>query len=187
MRWKKIFRPILNWVSQHPALFSGLLIYVYYLFTSIHFLVPQLFGGDGPQSANVWDYVSEFDALPFMWLLAFTFVRLLKFQEKLHNREKEALERQRQVEVQGAQIRTLQEVTIALMDKINNPAAVIVMHARRLGKRVRGPAAVHADLESIRKAAFRISKTLKELSSMEVYKFLEKPYGRMVDFAEGKQ
>ncbi len=186
MRWTKIFRPILNWVTQHPALFSGLVIYAYYLFTSTHFLL-EFFGGGGPRSANTWDYVSEFDALPFMWLLAFTFVRLLRFQETLHNREKEALERQSHIEVQGAQIQTLMEVTVTLMDKINNPAAVIVMHARRLAKKVRGPADVRADLDSIRKAAFRISKILKHLSRMEEYKFLEKPYGRMVDFADGKQ
>lgn len=186
MRWTKIFHPIQDWITQHPALFSGFLIYGYYLFTSTHFLL-DFYGGGDDDSLTFSDYVSQFDALPFLWLLAFTFVRLLRFQEKLHNREKEALERQRHVDVQGAQIRTLQEVTISLMDKINNPAAVIVMHARRLGKRVRGPAAVQADIEAIRKAAFRISKILKHLSSMEEYKFQEKPYGRMVDFAEGKQ
>ncbi len=186
MQWKKIFRPIQNWITQHPALFSGFIIYGYYLFASSHFLL-DYYGGDDNDSLTFSDYVSEFDALPFMWLLAFALVRLLSYQEKIHDQEKKALERQHQVEVQGAQIRTLQEVTIALMDKINNPAAVIVMHARRLGKRAHKPAAVQADIEAIRKAAFRISKILKHLASMEVYKFLDQPYGRMVDFTEGKE
>ncbi len=186
MQWTKIFRPIQDWIIHHPALFSGFLIYAYYLFTSSHFLL-DFYGGGEDDSLTFVDYVSEFDALPFMWLLAFALVRLLQYQEKIHEQEKKALERQRQVEVQKAQFRTLQEVTIALMDKINNPAAVIVMHARRLGKRVYRPAAVQTDIEAIRKAAFRISKILTDLSSMEEYKFLEQPYGRMVDFAEGKE
>jgi len=131
-----IVHSVRDWIVDHPALFSGLIIYAYYVLSSVNFLIAYFKAGHG-RSLGLWDYISQFDALPFMWLLAYTFVQLLVFRERVHEKEKQAINQQRKMDIQATQFRTLQEVAVTLMDKINNPAAVIVMYVRRLAKKIR--------------------------------------------------
>lgn len=181
-----IVHSVRDWVVFHPALFSGLVIYAYYVLSSVNFLIAHFKAGHG-RSLGLWDYISQFDALPFMWLLAYTFVQLLVFRERVHEKEKQAINQQRKMDIQATQFRTLQEVAVTLMDKINNPAAVIVMYVRRLAKKIRRSSELYPDLEAIQKAAFRISKTLQEMSSMEEYKFLEESYRRIIELTKIKK
>ncbi|MFQ5800036.1 MAG: hypothetical protein ACE5H0_15270 [Bacteroidota bacterium] len=180
MRLTRIFHPIQGWIVRNPALFSGLIIYGYYLATSLDFL-SNFFRGGGAQMLDVWDYVSQFDALPVMWLLAHTFVRSLNLKERMHEEEKKVLEQKRRLEIQATQLQTVREVTLTLMDKINNPVAIIIMYLRRLKKKLRGGSDAQSDYEMIRKAAVQISSTLKEVSATDEYKVLETPYGRVLD------
>ena len=122
-----------------------------------------------------------------MWLLAYTFVRLLNLRERAHAQEKKTLKQERQLEIQQTQIQTLQEVTFTLMDRINNPVAIIVMYVRRLLKKIRRHSEIRKDLEAIRQAAKRISRTLEEIAATEEYKVLELSYGRILDTAARKK
>ncbi len=170
----------LGWIVRHPAVFSGLVIYAYYLVTTLDFLFEML-GPEEAQELGLWDYVSQFDALTVMWLLAYTFVRSLALRERVHEEEKKVLEQRRHIEVQAAQIQALKDVTVTFMDKINNPVAIIVMYLGRLKKHLHRRSDAIADFEMIRKAADRISKTLKKVASMHEYKVVERPYGRVLD------
>ena len=180
MRLKRAIKPVEDWIVKHPALFAGFVIYSYYLTTALNFFIDFLKRGR-IQTLHFWDFVSQFDALPVMWILAYTFVRLLNLREKVHEEEKRIVKQQQQLEIQGAQFQTLRAVTLTLMDKINNPVAIILMYLRRLKRKSHLSADARADYDTIRKASERISKALKEASEMEEYRVLETPFGQFLD------
>lgn len=104
-----------------------------------------------------------------------------EIREKLHKQELEAAAQQQVLERQQTQIQTLREVTLTLMDKINNPLAVIMMTFEIWQRDHRLPEEVLKNIETVRNAGLRISNSLNEVSRLNTYKTMETSFGKILD------
>ncbi|MGE5315858.1 MAG: sensor histidine kinase [Acidobacteriota bacterium] len=97
---------------KYPAVISGYIIYLYLFMTMIRFFVAA-----GHSTVTLWDVVEMFDALPFMWLLSLTLVKVIETRTKLLESERERALKERELQIREVQLKTMHE--------LKNPIAAI--------------------------------------------------------------
>ena len=80
--------------ARYPAVLSGYIIYCY-LFISIM----RLFYKVKHQGATITDAYDIFSALPFMWFLAVSLVKVIEYRTKLHQNETQQLAREKELQM----------------------------------------------------------------------------------------
>jgi signal transduction histidine kinase len=106
------------WVSlktlpiKYPAIISGYIIYSYLFMTMIRFFIIAKH-----THITVWDAFEIFDALPFMWLLALTLVKVIEIRTKLHESETQRALKERELQIRETQLKTMHD--------LKNPFAAI--------------------------------------------------------------
>jgi signal transduction histidine kinase len=172
---KKIFKAISDFVLKYPAILASYFIYGYYFISTMDFYVKfknRHFGAT--------DALKHFDTLLWMWLLAYALVKVIELRERLHQKEKEMLEKQHDIDLKETQIQTLHEVIMTLKHEINNPLAIILGYTRLLRKQVKDTEA-NKKIDEIENASQRINHALKEFSAAQVYEVTESPVGNLVE------
>jgi signal transduction histidine kinase len=150
--------------ARYPAVLSGYIIYSY-LFVSILrlFIKVKYYGGT---YSDVYDI---FSALPFMWLLSVSLVKVIDYRSKLHDSETRRRKSEEELQTKATQLETMHEVVLGLQHEVNNPLAIITLsigQAKKYGlDNPRAPKLA----ESINDAVQRITKVLKKLSETEHY------------------
>jgi hypothetical protein len=91
--------------ARYPAVLSGYIIYCY-LFISIM----RLFYKVKHSGATLVDAYDIFSALPFMWLLAVSLVKVIEYRTKLHENETQQLAREKELQLKDTQLKTMHEV-----------------------------------------------------------------------------
>jgi hypothetical protein len=143
--------------AQYPAVLSGYIIYSY-LFVSI----ARLFFKAKDYGATISDAYDIFSALPFMWLLAVSLVKVIDVQKKLYIREKE-------LEIKNTQLSTMHEVVKGLQHQVNTPLAIISLSIDQAKRAVGDNPAAITKIESIEDATSKITDALQTLSAAEQY------------------
>jgi len=160
-----------NWITaakdfciRYPAVLSGYIIYGYLFLTIMRFFFRARYEG-----VTTADVVEIFDALPFMWLLALTLVKIIEYRTKLHESQRQRLITEQTVQLKETQVKTLRQVIMTLQHHVNNPLAIILL---AVGSAVRSAGknpAVLKQLDMIRESAQRIDEVLTKLSETEEY------------------
>jgi hypothetical protein len=157
----KYFRPLLGYgikfVAQYPAVLSGCIIYSYLFVSMIRLFIKVKTHGATP--GDIYDI---FSALPFMWLLAVSLVKIIEFRTKLHIREKE-------LQVKNIQLTTMHEVVKGVQHQVNNPLAIISLSVDQTKRAVEHDPALLKKIESIANAANQINLALQKFSEAEHY------------------
>lgn len=173
---KKIYFAIRDFVLRYPAILASYFIYGYYFISTMEFYIRfknKHFGAT--------DALRHFDTLFWMWLLAYTLVKVIDLRERLHTREREMLDKEHDIKLKETQIQTLHEVIMTLKHEINNPLAIILGYIRLLRKSLSDKDSVKK-LDEIETASQRINHALKAFSSAQVYQVKKSPVGNLVDF-----
>jgi len=97
---------------NYPAIISGYIIYVYLFITMIRFFIMAKH-----TQIKFWDAVEIFDALPFMWLLALTLVKVIETRSKLADSETKRVLKERELQIRETQLKTMHD--------LKNPFAAI--------------------------------------------------------------
>ena len=167
--FKTLFGPLIKFFVRYPAVLSGYIIYFYFLFETIDF-----FKDVKERSANSFQ---NFDALIWMWLLAWALVKIIEYRTKLLDHQKNELEQKQALEVQRTQLNTMQEVIRALQHDINNPLTIILAYLRRAQRAATDSPEVLESLAEIKSGADRIAKSLSDFAKARAYTTIESPVG----------
>ncbi|MFN3134042.1 MAG: hypothetical protein ACK44H_00570 [Candidatus Kryptonium sp.] len=160
---KKIWRNFVEgFILKHPALFSALVIYLYYLFTTL-----DLFRKLKEGIVSVSDIFTHFDSLLWIWGLSYLFVKLINLQEQRHREEKLRMEQIKQYETQIAKLKALKDFTFSLRDLIYNPLTVIMSASARIERRFPYDNETLRDVRAIEQGCRRIEKLLMEVKEFE--------------------
>jgi signal transduction histidine kinase len=150
--------------AKYPAVLSGYIIYCY-LFISIM----RLFYKMKYHGANLSDAYDIFSALPFMWLLAVSLVKVIEYRTKLHQNETQQLARAKELQLKDTQLKTMHEVVKGLQHQINNPLAVIALLINKTKKSVKDNKDAIKNIESIEYSANTIAKAIEDFKRAELY------------------
>ncbi len=107
-----LWESIRNLPIKYPAIISGYIIYIYLFMTMIRFFIMAKHA-----QINFWDTVEIFDALPFMWLLALTLVKVIETRSKLADSETQRVLKERELQIRETQLKTMHD--------LKNPFAAI--------------------------------------------------------------
>ncbi|HLP16881.1 MAG TPA: HAMP domain-containing sensor histidine kinase [Bacteroidota bacterium] len=107
-----LWQSIKNLPIKYPAVISGYIIYIYLFMTIIRFYLMAKH-----TQVDVWDAIEIFDALPFMWLLALTLVKVIEIRTKLSESETQRALKERELQIRETQLKTMHE--------LKNPFAAI--------------------------------------------------------------
>ncbi len=162
---RSAIRSCKDFCAAYPAMLSGYIIYAYLFVAIIRLFLKVKFGG-----ATVSDAYDIFSALPFMWLLAVTLVKVIEFRTKLHQMQTESLRNQQELHLKETQLHTMKEVVKGLQHRINNPLAVIFLYLSKLKGKFVHDADTSDELEKIGIASSRISNALVQFSEAQNYK-----------------
>jgi len=160
----ELSRSIKELPTKYPAVISGYIIYMYLFFVMIRFFIVAR-----NTKVNIYDVLELFDALPFMWLLAMTLVKVIHIRTKLHESETQRIMDEQQLQLKETQIDTMREVVSGLQHHINNPLAIIMLTINKFRRSVPLPQAGIVDLNSIEKESKRIAQALKDFRETQNY------------------
>jgi signal transduction histidine kinase len=165
---RKRFRDrILSLLSEHWIMVAAVIIFGYYLLTSLDIIVER-----SGQKIRLLDYAFQFDSLIFLWIIAVVVLKLQTYRKRL--REEEEFKRQivTDYERQRAHLQILDEISNALNDTINNPLAVITVSIGTLRQRYQLSNETLDTLNMIETAARRIRQVMNEIKGYQTEKIV---------------
>lgn len=150
--------------SKYPAVISAYIIYLYLFFVMIRFFVIAKHS-----AVTFLDVIEVFDALPFMWLLAVTLVKVIDVRTKLHESETRQIVYEQNLQIKETQIETMHQVVLGLQHEINNPLAIILLTIHRMKRKLLPVPEVKNDVDTIENEFLRITDALKNFSETQKY------------------
>ncbi|HWP83075.1 MAG TPA: histidine kinase dimerization/phospho-acceptor domain-containing protein [Bacteroidota bacterium] len=158
------FQKAKNFLSRYPALVAGLVIYLYFLITTLDFY-------DHLKEANlgIFDYIKQFDTLLWMWLLAWVMIKILNYRTQVQEQAKAKFEQEQQLKSKQVQLAAIQEVVKKLQHDLNNPITILLAYLRRAERSAKDSPETLKNLQEATSAAQRIFNALAEFSKSRIY------------------
>ena len=176
----RLFRVVKDFCIKYPAVLSGYIIYAYFFISTMEFyrdFKAHSFEGG-------LDMLNSFDALLWMWLLAYALVKVIEFRAKANEAQKKHLEQQQELELQQTQLNTMHEVVRGLQHDINNPLTIVLAYLRRAEKAAENHPEIIKNLDEVKEGAERITKALRDYSEAKGVQTVKSPVG---EFAQPKK
>lgn len=151
-------------IVRYPAVLSGYIIYAYLFLCILRFFILVQAG-----EASLIRTYETFIAVPFLWLLSFSLVKVIEIRARLHDSETHRQKAQLELDAKHLQLATLRQVVRGLQDKVNNPLSVIAMSADKIEQSLPDHPPVIAAAEDIRHSVHRISEALQTFQASEEY------------------
>ncbi len=166
-RMKEVLKPVWTFIENYPVVVAALVIYLYYLLTSVNFFEHVT------QKKSFFDYVLQFDSLIWMWVAAAALVQVQRLRK--HRREESESRHVFEAEIERQQIKSqlINDITALLQDSINNPLAVISAQTRQIRRKFESDKEILRWVDGIEGAMKRIENTIRELRVYETQKMLE--------------
>jgi signal transduction histidine kinase len=154
-------------IEKYPVLVAALVIYLYYLVTSLNFF------STATKKYSLIDYIMEFDSLFFLWLAAAALIQVQRVRREQKQEEEKRRKVERVLDRQQIYNTLIKDVTMLLQDNVNNPLAVIAVTTQEIRKRFETDQEIIRWLDRIDGAMKRIHNTIRDLQSYEAQKLIE--------------
>lgn len=141
---RKLLRLLRDTAVRYPAILTGCLIYVYYLFVTLDFYKNFK---DAHFSSS--EFLTHFDALFWMWLLAFALVKILAYREKNHLHEKLLFIQEQQASEAEWKCKRYHSLALELNREVSEPIATASRCVRSVRHQSRNGSAITSKLEAI--------------------------------------
>lgn len=141
---RKLLRLLRDMAVRYPAILSAYLLYMYYLFVTLDFY--KSFKAAHFSSS---EFLTHFDALFWMWLLAFAFVKILAYREKNHLNEKLLFIQEQQASEAEWKCKRYQSLALELKTEVNEPIAIASRCVRTVRHQSRNGSGITSKLEAI--------------------------------------
>ncbi len=161
--WKKI----VPFLDKYSILVAAVVIYGYYLITSI-----DLIKNNGGQKGFL-DYLLQFDSLILLWVIAVVFIQLQKYRKQRKEEDEYRRKIQSEFERQRLHFQVLDEVTALLQDNVNNPLAIISVTSHSIRRKFEGDEEILTWLDRIDASLQRIHTTINDIKAYQTQKIVE--------------
>jgi len=153
--------------DRYPVLVAALVIYLYYLLTSINF-----FQNKG-KARSFLDYIMEFDSLFFLWIAAAALLQVQKLRKAHKQEEENRRNMERVLDRQQIYSQLVNDITSLLQDNVNNPLAVISVTTQEMRRKFERDNEILRWLDRIDGAMQRIHNTIRDLQAYESQKLID--------------
>lgn len=164
---KNLLNKIKVLIKSYPVVVAAVIIYLYYLITSINLF----------QTYNVKrtfiDYLLQFDSLIFMWLAIAAFLQLQKIKQRHVEEIIRRFEIEKQFEIQKIHTEVVNEITLLLQDNVNNALAVISVTSEEIRRKFEEDNDIIKWLDRIDSSMQRIHNIIRDIQHYETQKMIE--------------
>lgn len=164
-RWWTAIR---TWLQRYPMVVAGVLIYGYYLTTTLHY-----FQKAQAKTASPVDVILQYSSLLWMWIAAYIYLKLHQAKEKYFIDEQRRVAIQNHLERTAVASKVLNDVVSQLQDTINNPLTVIRMSTEDIRKKFVADDDIRRRLDQIDASMQRIHNAIKDISAYQSSQLLE--------------
>jgi len=164
---KKIYTSIKDLVLKYPVVVAGIVIYGYYLFTTVDFF------GHGGGKRTFWEYIVQFDSLIFLWIASAALIQLQIAKKSQKQEEEGRRNMERLLDRQEVYGTLLKDIMMLLQDNVNNPLAIISTTTQEIRRKFDTDPEIMRWLDRIDGAMVRIHHTIRDLEAYESRKLLE--------------
>lgn len=154
-------------VEDYPVVVAALVIYLYYLFTSLNLFQHQT------EKRSFTDYFLQFDSLFFLWLAAAALIQLQRMRKSYKKEEYQRREIERVLDRQQIYSGLINDITMLLQDNVNNPLAIISVTIQEIRRKFESDDEIIRWLDRIDSAMKRIHNTIRDLQAYEAQKLIE--------------
>ena len=165
--YKKIWDKGRVMVDRYPVLIAAVVIYLYYLLTSVNFFKHHT------ADQSLLDYFMQFDSLLFLWLAAAALIQVQKMRKFFKQEQARTHSIERLLDRQQIQTQLVNDITMLLQDNVNNPLAVIAVTTQEIRRKFQEDAEILRWLDRIDGAMQRIHNTIRDLQAYESAKVME--------------
>lgn len=165
--FKKLFDSAKNVVIRYPVVVAGVIIYLYYLATTVDFL------GHATGKKTFWEYVVQFDSLIFLWIASAALIQLQSARKEKKQEEENRRSMERLLDRQEIYSGLLKDIMMLLQDNVNNPLAIISTTTQEIRRKFNNDAEILRWLDRIDGAMTRIHHTIRDLEAYEARKLLD--------------
>jgi signal transduction histidine kinase len=159
---------VLTFLDRYSIIIAAVVIYGYYLLTSIDLLKQPT------EKHGFLDYVLQFDSVILMWIVAVVLIQMQKYRREKREQE----ERHRQIELeferQKIHLQVLDEITALLQDNVNNPLAIISITTHTIRRRFETDDEIIGWLDRIDASMQRIHTTINDIKAYQTQKIVER-------------
>ena len=149
--------------EKYPAVLSGYFLVSLSFISIIRLLIKAKRG-----TLFLDDLYDVFSALPFMWLLALSIVKIIQERSRLHEMENALTREQQQRQITEIQLSAFKDAEKTLQHSINNPLAVITLSLSRLKRAAQLDHNLLDETNDIECASKRIGSVLTDSSITQV-------------------
>jgi hypothetical protein len=164
---KKLYTYMKGIVSKYPVVVAGVVIYLYYLGTTVDFL------GHATGKKTFWEYIIQFDSLIFLWIASAALIQLQSAKKEKLREEENRRSMERLIDRQEVYSGLLKDIMMLLQDNVNNPLAIISTTTEEIRRKFNNDAEILRWLDRIDGAMTRIHHTIRDLEAYEARKLLE--------------
>ena len=165
--WQRLYNPVKNLVVKYPVVVAGIIIYLYYLATTVDFL------GHAGEKRTFWEYIVQFDSLIFLWIASAALIQLQSAKKSAKQEEESRRGVERLLDRQEIHSGLLKDIMMLLQDNVNNPLAIISTTTQEIRRKFNNDAEIMRWLDRIEGAMTRIHHTIRDLEAYEARKLLD--------------
>ncbi len=159
--------------SKYPAIVAAILIYGYYLFTTL-----SLFQRSERSELGFIDFVLQYDSLIFLWVIAYLLIKTQQMAKQYQDQKQTEATILTEAEKSRIASNVLNGVIKQLQDRVNNPLTIIASHSDYIRRQLNGDNAdiinklnhidnslhrVHTAIQDV--AAYTLDSILSELQA----------------------
>lgn len=141
---RKLLHLLRDTAARYPAIISAYFIYLYYFFVTLDFY--KSFKAAHLASS---EFLTHFDALFWMWLLAFAFVKVLAYREKSHLHEKLMIIQEQQAREAEWRCDQYQNLTTTLKTEVNEPVVIASGYLRLIRQQYQNGNGITSKLDAV--------------------------------------
>ncbi|MBI1805900.1 MAG: hypothetical protein HYR76_02465 [Ignavibacteria bacterium] len=164
---KIVWDNIKKLVDRYPVVIAAVVIYLYYLLTSVNFFKHE------KEVRSFFDYIMQFDSLFFLWIAAAALLQLQRVRKSHREEEGRRHQVERVLDRQQIYSQLVNDITMLLQDSVNNPLAVISVTTQEIRRRFEKDVEIMRWLDRIDGAMKRIHNTIRDLQAYEAQKLIE--------------
>lgn len=120
-----------KYLKEYPAIGAGLLIYGYYLISTIF-----VFRKSETVELGMLDYFFQYDSLILLWIVAYLVIRSFTKESEYQKQKRNTLAILAEAERSEIAASVLNDVVHKMQDRINNPLTVIASHTDQIRKKM---------------------------------------------------
>lgn len=163
----RAWNPTRDFLEKYSILVAAVVIYGYYLLTSIDLME------NSATKKGFLDYLLQFDSLILMWVIAAVFIRLQKYRKEKKEEETYRSKIQSEFERQRIHLQLLDEITALLQDNVNNPLAVISITSHTIRRKFENDDEILGWLDRIDSSLQRVHATINDIKAYQTQKIVQ--------------